>query len=57
MLNRTPEETRAIRERLLAATPPPREIPEGQNIFDVVMGRWPGDETDEQILDALEKLS
>ena len=57
MNSRTPEEVAAVRERLLAVTPPPRELPDGKNIFDVVMGKWPGDETDEQISTALEKLS
>lgn len=57
MTNRTPEEIIAARERLLSATPPPRELPEGLTIFDVVMGKWPGDETDGQIFAALEKLS
>ena len=57
MIHRTPEEIAAARERLLAVTPPPRELPEGTTIFDAVMGKWPGDETDEQITAALEKLS
>src|SRR5438876_681809 len=57
MTSRTPEEIASVRERILAATPPPRELPEGKTIFDVVMGKWPGDETDEQVLAALEKLS
>jgi hypothetical protein len=57
MINRTPEEIAAARERLLAVTPPPRELPTGTTIFDAVMGKWPGDETDEQIAAALEKLS
>jgi len=57
MTHRTPEEIAAVRERLLAVTPPPRELPEGTTIFDAVLGKWPGDETDEQIVAALEKLS
>jgi len=55
--DRTPEEIVAARERLFAATPPPRELPEGKTVLDVIMGTWPGNETDEQIFDALEKLS
>ena len=57
MTSRTPKEIASVRERILAATPPPRELPEGKTIFDVVMGKWPGDETDEQIYEALRKLS
>jgi hypothetical protein len=57
MTSRTPEEIAAARERLLAASPQPRELPMGQTIFDAVMGKWPGDETDEQIFEALERLS
>ena len=57
MTNRTSVEITLVRERILAATPPPRELPEGETIFDVVMGKWPGDETDEQVLAALEKRS
>ena len=57
MTSRTPEEIAAARERLLAAAPPPEELPPGTTIFDVMMGKWPGDETDEQIFDALERLS
>ena len=57
MASRTPEEISCVRERILAATPPPRELPDGTTIFDVVMGKWPGHETDEQISAALENLS
>jgi hypothetical protein len=57
MTSRTPAEIASVRERILAATPPPRELPEGKTIFDVVMGQWPGNETDEEIHIALEKLS
>jgi len=57
MTARTPEEIADFRERLFAATPAPRELPEGRTIFDVVMGTWCGDETDEQIAAALGKLS
>lgn len=57
MTHRTTEEIAATRESLLAATPPPRELPEGKNVLDVIMGQWPGNETDEQVFSALEKLS
>jgi hypothetical protein len=57
MMNRTPEEREAARARLLQHSRAPRAIPEGQNLNDVVYGKWPGDETEEEILAALEKLS
>jgi hypothetical protein len=56
-INRSPEEIAQARARVLQASPAPRELPEGKTLEDVVMGQWPGDETDEQILEALEKLS
>jgi hypothetical protein len=56
-LNRTPEEIQAARERILANSQPPRPLPEGKTLEDVVCGTWPGDETDEEILDMLERLS
>jgi predicted DNA-binding antitoxin AbrB/MazE fold protein len=57
MMNRTPEEIEATRTRLFQQSRPPREIPEGKTLEDMICGKWPGDETDEQILEALEKLS
>ena len=56
-LNRTPEAIAQARARLLQASKAPRELPEGKTLEDVIMGQWPGDKTDEQILEALEKLS
>jgi|SRR5579862_2343316 len=56
-INRTPEQIAEARARVLQASPAPRELPEGKTLEEVVMGQWPGDETDEQILEALEKLS
>ena len=53
----TSEEVAGARDRLILASPPPRELPEGKTIEDVVMGKWPGDETDGQIFEALRKLS
>jgi hypothetical protein len=55
--NRTPEQVAADRDRLLALSPPPRPLPPGKTLEDVLAGLWPGDETDEQIREALEKLS
>ena len=57
MMNRTPEEVEATRARLFAEMEPPREIPEGKTLEDMISGKWPGDETDDEVLRALEKLS
>ena len=54
---RTPYEIAAARARAIAASPIPREIPRGKTLAEVVMGAWPGTESDEQIQAALEKLS
>ena len=57
MQNRTPEQIAATRARILALTPPPRPLPPGKTLEDVIVGKWPGDETDEQIQAALDELS
>jgi predicted DNA-binding antitoxin AbrB/MazE fold protein len=57
LTGRTAEQVAADRDRLLASSPPPRPLPPGKTLADVVVGQWPGDETDEQIRDALERLS
>ena len=55
--NRTPEQKLADRERLMKTARKGRPLPEGKTIHDVLVGQWPGDETDEQILKALDELS
>lgn len=57
MVNRTPEEIAEAQMRAIAACKPRNEIPPGKTLFDMVAGKWPGDETDEQIQEALERLS
>lgn len=59
MMNRTPEEAEAeaARVRLFQRSRAPREIPNGQTLNDVVYGKWPGEESEEEVLAALEKLS
>ncbi len=47
--NRTPEEVLAAREAILAKSTPPRPLPPGKTWIDMVVGQWPGDETDEEI--------
>ncbi len=53
---RSPEESLAMRERVLAASRPPLPLPEGKTIFDVIPGIR-GEETDEAVFEALERLS
>lgn len=55
--NRTHEEIMAARARVLAASPPPLPLPEGKTMNDVILGQWPGDETDEEVNAALRELS
>jgi predicted DNA-binding antitoxin AbrB/MazE fold protein len=54
---RTDAEIEATRRRLDALSRPPAPIPEGKTLSDMVEGTWPGDETDEQINEALKRLS
>lgn len=54
---RTPEQIAAARKRILDATREPQPLPDGKTLVDVIMGQWPGDETDEEINEALRKLS
>ena len=53
MRNRTPEDIAAAR----ALIQPGRPLPPGKTLEDMVWGKWPGDETDEEINAALEELS
>ena len=57
MMNRTPEEIEATRAQLFAEMEPPRPLPPGKTLEDMISGKWPGDETEEEVLRALEKLS
>ena len=57
LTSRTPEQVLADREEILRSSPPPRPLPPGKTLADVVVGTWPGDETDEEIFEMLEKLS
>lgn len=57
LTSRTPEEIEETRARIFASMEPPRPLPEGKTLFDVLEGQWPGDETDEQVYEALRKLS
>ena len=57
MNSRTPEQILADRERILANGQQPRPLPEGKTLEEVVQSLWPGDETDEEVHEALERLS
>ena len=57
LANRTAEEKAQTLAELLAASRPARPLPEGKTLADVLEGQWPGDETDEQVREALERLS
>ena len=55
--SRTPEQILADREAVMATAHRGRPLPEGKTLFDVIEGTWPGDETDEEIRIALERMS
>jgi hypothetical protein len=57
MTNRTPEEIAAAQQRAIVAYPAKNPLPPGQTILDVIDGKWPGNETDEEVFEALRKLS
>jgi predicted DNA-binding protein len=57
MIRRPPEEIAQAQARAAAIIQPGRPLPHGTTLFDAVSGKWPGDETDEEIAKALEKLS
>lgn len=57
LANRTPEQKLADRAEAMTYLRKGRPLPEGKTLNDVVEGTWPGDETDEQIYEALEGLS
>ena len=56
MIGRTPDQVKAAQEAALRDFPAERDVPTGKTIFDVIP-RIRGDETDEQVLAALERLS
>ncbi len=57
MTSRTEEEKAAARARAIAVLQPRTAPPPGTNGMQLVYGQWPGDETDEQVQAALDKLS
>ncbi len=57
LMNLSPEEKAAMHEDARRHIIPGRPLPPGKTLEDMVWGKWPGDETDEQINAALEELS
>lgn len=57
MIQRTPAQIAQARDRALERYKPRRTPPPGRTLSDMVSGKWPGNETDEQIDIALEELS
>jgi len=57
LIGRTPEQRLADRAEVMKTARLGRPLPEGKTLDDVLRGTWPGDETDEQIFEALETLS
>lgn len=57
MSHRTKEQIAEAQARAMEKHPPMRAVPPGKTLSDIVSGKWPGDETDEQIEDALRELS
>lgn len=57
LTHRRTEEVRAARQRILATSPPPRELPASKSVLELVEGTWPGTETDAEIQDALKRIS
>jgi hypothetical protein len=57
LTHRGAEAVRAARQRILGASPAPRDVPAGKTVLDVVEGKWPGTETDAEIREALDRMS
>ena len=45
------------RARIFALSPEPRPLPPGKTLEDVIVGQWPGDETDEEFEAIMRDLS
>jgi hypothetical protein len=57
LTKRGAEEIQAAQQRILQSSPPPRELPAGKTLIDMVEGKWPGSETDAEIREALDRMS
>lgn len=57
LVSRTPDEVIEARARAAQFVRPGKPLPPGQTILDAIGGKWPGDESDEQVAEALRRLS
>ncbi len=57
MTHRTPEQLAQAQQRAMERYQPRRTPPPGKTLADMVSGKWPGDETEEQLQQALAELS
>lgn len=57
MASRTPEELEQAQQRARESLRARRLPPEGMTPLAAVVGQWPGDESDEEVYEALERLS
>lgn len=57
MTHRTPEQIAEAQTRAMERYKPRHAVPPGKTLADMVSGKWLGNETDEQIIAALEDLS
>ncbi len=55
--NRTPEQLAEARCRALASAPPPRPLPPGKTLADMVFGKLRDNHTDEEIIAILKEMS
>jgi hypothetical protein len=57
MKNRTPEQIAATRERLRVGTTPPRPLPPGKTLEDVIVGQVDFGVSDEELARILKEVS
>ena len=57
MTSRTPGQLSEAQSRAAEFIRPGKALTPGQTIFDAVGGKWPGDENDQEVTEALRKLS
>ena len=57
LTERSSDERAALRADVLAHSRPARDLPMGKTLEDVVVGSWPGTESNEEVAAALQELS